>query len=186
MVSLVSLWLPILVSAVIVFIASSVMHMVLGHHKNDHAKLDAEPAVMDALRKFAIAPGDYFMPRPSGPKDMGSPEHKDKLEKGPVIIMTVLPNGRVEMAKNLIQWFVYSIVVAVFAAYITTHAVQKGAPYLEVFRYIGTVAFAGYSLALFQDSIWYHRKWSTTLKFVMDGLVYALLTAGTFGWLWPK
>lgn len=41
------------------------------------------------------------------------------------------------------------------------------------------------ALALLQNSIWYKRKWSSTLKSMADGLVYALVTAGTFGWLWP-
>jgi len=25
-----------------------------------------------------------------------------------------------------------------------------------------------------------------TIKEVVDGLIYGLLTAGTFGWLWPR
>lgn len=49
----------------------------------------------------------------------------------------------------------------------------------------GPMAFLGYVPGLWQDSIWYGRKWSTTLKNTLDGIVYALLTAGTFGWLWP-
>jgi hypothetical protein len=65
-------------------------------------------------------------------------------------------------------------------------ALGPGRPYLQVFRLAGTVAFAGYSLALLQHSIWYHRKWSTTFLSMFDGLIYALLTGGTFGWLWPK
>jgi hypothetical protein len=55
-----------------------------------------------------------------------------------------------------------------------------------VFRFAGTTAFIGYSVALWQMSIWYRRAWSTTIKATVDGLIYALLTAGVFGWLWPR
>jgi hypothetical protein len=57
---------------------------------------------------------------------------------------------------------------------------------LRVFRFVGVTAFIGYTVALRQMSIWYRRAWSTTLKATVDGLIYALLTAGTFGWLWPR
>ena len=185
-VSLMSLWLPILLSAVFAFVASSIIHMMLGYHKSDMEKLPAEGDVMDALRKFNIPPGDYVFPHASGMGAMKDPAYIEKLNKGPVASMTVLPNGKFEMGSQLAAWFVYCVVVSVFAAYITSHAVPQGAAYLEVFRFAGATAFIGYSLALWQDSIWYKRKVSTTVKNTFDGLVYALLTAGAFGWLWPR
>jgi hypothetical protein len=90
------------------------------------------------------------------------------------------------MASNLVLWFIYTVVVSFFAAYIAGRAVGPGSDYLVVFRFVGTTAFMGYALALPQNSIWYRRSWGTTLKSMFDGLVYALLTAGTFGWLWPR
>ncbi|MBW2258413.1 MAG: hypothetical protein JRI25_27990 [Deltaproteobacteria bacterium] len=75
--------------------------------------------------------------------------------------------------------------LGIFAAYVAGRALEPGAHYLAVFRFAGCMAFVGYALALWQNSIWYKRAWSTTLKSSFDGLVYALLTAGTFGWLWP-
>jgi hypothetical protein len=90
------------------------------------------------------------------------------------------------MGSNLVNWFFYAVVVGVFAAYVASRAAPAGAPYLQVFRFVGTTAFVGYSLALWQFSIWYRRDWSTTLRSTVDGLVYALLTAGMFGWLWPR
>jgi hypothetical protein len=100
--------------------------------------------------------------------------------------MTVLPNGPIAMGRSLALWFAYSIIVGIFAAYITSRAVGPGAEYLSVFRFSGCTAFVGYSLALLQNSIWYKRNWGTTLKSVFDGLVYAAFTAGAFGWLWPS
>ena len=186
MVSIMSLWLPILLSAVIVFVVSSIIHMVLPYHKGDWKKLANEDAVLDSLRRLTVAPGDYLAPRPSSRGDMKSPEFVAKMNAGPVLVMTVRPGGPPSMGRSLVLWFGYAIVVGLFAAYIAGRALGPGAPYREVFRFAGCTAFLGYSLALLQNSIWYWRNWSATLKSVFDGLVYGLLTAGIFGWLWPR
>ncbi|MEO8503163.1 MAG: hypothetical protein ABI609_04620 [Acidobacteriota bacterium] len=186
MVSLLSLWLPIALSAVIVFLASSIIHMALGYHANDFQTLAKEDEIMAALRPFEIPPGDYSLPHASSMAAMKDPAFKAKMDAGPVATMTVGPKGQYAMGSAMLLWFVYSLVVGVFAAYLTGHALAPGAQYLEVFRFVGTTAFLGYALALLQFSIWYRRRWSTTLLSVFDGLIYALLTAGTFGWLWPK
>jgi hypothetical protein len=107
------------------------------------------------------------------------------MKQGPVMVVTVIPNGPMTMGKNLALWFLYSVVVGIFAAYVAGRALPVGAAYLRVFQIAGVTAFAGYSLALWQLSIWYRRAWSTTIKATVDGLIYALLTAGVFGWLWP-
>lgn len=186
MVPIVSLWLPILLSAVIVFIASSIIHMVLKYHNTDYRKLAAEDDVMDALRKFNIPPGDYLMPRPGSMEAMKKPDFIEKRNKGPVALMTVMKSGPVNMGASLAQWFIYTIVIGVFAAYVAGRALGPGARYLTVFRFAGCTAFLGYAGALWQDSIWYKRAWSTTIKSTIDSLLYAMLTAGTFGWLWPR
>jgi uncharacterized membrane protein YeaQ/YmgE (transglycosylase-associated protein family) len=125
------------------------------------------------------------MPRPASMKDMKSPEYAEKRTRGPVIVLTVIPSGPVAMGKHLVMWFIYSLVAGFVAAYVAADALPPGAAYPAVFRLVGATAFAGYALAIWQMSIWYHRKWSTTIKTTIDGLFYALLTAGTFGWLWP-
>ena len=186
MVQLTALWLPVLLAAVFVFIASSVIHMVLGYHKSDYGEVESEDGVMDALRKFDIPPGDYMIPCAGGPEGMKSPEFQEKMKRGPVALFTIVKSGETSIGKNLVLWFMYCIVVGVFAAYISGHALDRRSHYLEVFRYAGAVAFAGYSLGLLQNSIWFSRRWVTTFKSMFDGLIYALLTAGTFGWLWPR
>ena len=185
MVPVMSLWVPILLSAVIMFVVSSIIHMVLSYHQSDFGKVPAEDEVMDSLRKFSIPPGEYVIPHAGSASNMKTPEFTEKMNKGPVVFMTVMPSGPPAMGKSLVQWFIYSVVVGVFAAYITGRALEPGARYLSVFQFAGCVAFVGYALALSQNSIWYKRRWSTTLKSTFDGLVYGLLTAGTFGWLWP-
>src|SRR5882762_7107825 len=185
MTSLAALWLPILLSSVIVFVASSIVHMALPWHKSDYPPMPNEDKVMEALRPFAIPPGDYMVPRAASTKEMSSPEFVDKLKKGPVLVVTVFPSGQWTMGRNLALWFVFTVVVGTFAAYVTGRALPVGANYLSVFRFIGVMAFVGYSMALWEMSIWYRRAWSTTIKSTCDGLIYACLTAGTFGWLWP-
>ncbi len=180
------LLLPILLSAVIVFIVSSLIHMVLPWHKTDYPKLANEDKVMDALRPLAIPPGEYMTPRPASREDMRSPEFAEKMKKGPVMILTVWPSGPAKMGTPLVLWFLYAAVIGLFAAYVAGRALPVGAEYLHVFRFAGVAAFLGYSVALWQMSIWYHRPWSTTIKATVDGLIYALLTAGVFGWLWPR
>lgn len=185
MVPLLSLWLPILLAAVLVFIVSSIIHMALGYHKNDFAAVPSEDQVAAALRQYSIPPGDYMLPKAKNTQELKSPEFQEKLSRGPVAVMTVFPSGPFRMGKQLGLWFVYCVVIGIFAAYVASRTLPPGAEYLAVFRVTGTVAFAGYGLALLQGSIWMGRQWSTTLKSVFDALVYGLVTAGTFGWLWP-
>jgi len=185
MVSLTDLWLPILLSSVFVFLASFLFHMVFPWHKNDFGKLNDEDKIMDALRPFGIPPGEYMIPRASSPKEMGSPEFKEKLNKGPVVIVTALPNGGQSMSKPLVLWFAYCVAVGIFSGYVAGRALPAGDEYLQVFRFAGVAAFLSYSVGLWQQSIWYGRPWKTTIINTVDGLIYSLLTAGTFGWLWP-
>ena len=186
MVPITALWLPILLSAVIVFVASSIFHMLLPFHRSDYRKLPAEEKVQEALRSAGVTPGPvYFFPHCSH-KDMRSPETLEKFKRGPVGHITIMPSGPPAMGKNLVQWFLYCILVGIFVAYLCGHTLAAGTQYLEVFRVAGTIAFLGYSFGHILDSIWKAQAWSVTFKHVVDGLIYALLTAGTFGWLWPK
>jgi hypothetical protein len=183
-----SLWLPIVLSAVIVFVLSWLIHMALPYHRGDLRPIPREDEVQAALRPFNLAPGDYALPRPASMSDMRSPAFVEKMTKGPVAFITIRPTGPSSMGRSLILWFLYLVLVSVFAAYVTSRALvmQPGADYPEVFRFAGTTAFMGYSLALLQNSIWWSRNWRMTLTSMFDGLVYGLMTGGTFGWLWPR
>jgi hypothetical protein len=187
MVSLFSLVVPIVLASVLVFVASFVIHMVLGYHKTDLRKLPdpQEDAALDAIRRLHLAPGDYAMPHPGSPDRMKDPAFVAKMEKGPLVLLNVSPGAPPSMGKSLAMWFVCILVVSVFSAYLASRATGPGGEYLTVFRFVGTPAFMGYSLALLHESIWYKRSWIRTSKSLFDGLVYALLTAGVFGWLWP-
>jgi hypothetical protein len=178
---------PIVVAAVLVFLASSIIHMALGYHAADWKTVPQQDAVQEALRRFTLPPGDYMLPRPGSMKEMNSPEFKAKQQAGPVLIMSIWdPKDVGFMGKSLALWFVYTLLVGTFAGYTAGITLGPGAPYMAVFRVTGTVAFAGYALALLQHSIWYRRSWRTTIVSMVDGLIFALLTAGAFGWLWPS
>jgi hypothetical protein len=188
MVSLTALVIPILVSAVVVFIASSIIHMVLPYHRTDVRRVppQQENEILETFRRLNLPPGDYAAPHAGSAAGMKDPEFVAKLKKGPLVFVTLAPGEVPSLGKSLLLWFIFTVVVTLFAAYITSRAVGPGTDYLTVFRFVGTTAFMGFSLALLHESIWYKRNWSRTLKSMFDGLVYALLTAGVFGWLWPR
>lgn len=185
MVSLGALWLPMLLSAVAVFVASSIIHMVIGWHNNDYRKLPGEGDILAAMRNEGVVSGDYSFPRPKSMKDMGSPEMVEKFKQGPVGFMTVHQNGPPAMGRALTLWFFYSLLISLFGAYVASFTLEAGADYLSVFRIVGSVTFFAYASAHLSDSIWKGTGWGSTLKHVIDGLIFALLTAGVFGWLWP-
>ena len=186
MVSLMSLWMPIVLSAVIIFLASWLLHMLAGHHRSDLSKLPHEDVVLDALRAAQIAPGDYMAPHVASPKQMSDPAFLEKRRRGPIVLLTLSRGGELSMGKPLAQWFIYLLIVALIAGYLASRTLPMGAAYLSVFRVVGTAAFMGFALAHPHQSIWWQRRWSTTIKYMIDGLIYALLAAGVFGWLWPR
>jgi hypothetical protein len=186
MTSLAALWLPIVVSAVVVFIASSIIHMVLPWHKNEFPALPNEDAVMNALRPMTIPPGEYMVPRAGSMEAMKSPEFLERVSRGPVFILRMMPNGMRPMGPMLGQWFVYLLVVDILAALVGQQALPVGALDHRVFHVIALTSFLGYVVALWQQSIWYARPWGTTVKATIDGIIYAIITALIFVWLWPR
>jgi len=183
MVSVMSLWLPILLSALAVFLLSSVLHMMLPFHKKDYTKAPGEDGLLDALRKSNAGPGDYMLPHCTR-EQMKDPAFKEKLAKGPVAIMTVMPPG-MGMGKSLTLWFVYCLVVGSIAACVAANMVEAGSTYKTVFHPVAGVAFAAYGLGYWPNVIWYKKSGMTAVRFTIDGLIYAGVTGGIFGTMWP-
>jgi len=186
MVSLAALWLPILLSAVLVFVCSTLIHMVLKYHASDYRILPNEEAFRASFRGINAPPGQYIIPHVSDMKLMGSPEHLAKVAEGPVAVLNLRPNGVVGMGKALGQWFVYALVVSTVAAYIGSGVLPMGTAYMPVFHTVGLTAFLGYAAGQLPAAIWMGKPWSIAAKEVLDGLIYGLVTAGAFGWLWPR
>jgi hypothetical protein len=181
---LAALWLPILLSAVIVFIASSIIHMALPYHKGDYRQLPEEEKLLAAMRPMGLQRGLYVFPYCTH-KDMKSPAIQEKYKQGPVGTLTVFPSGPPAMGKFMGLWFGYCLIISFFIAYLTAHTVAPGASYRAVFRVAGTAGFLAYGLGTLSNGIWKGQPWSMVIKESVDGLIYGLLTAGTFGWLWP-
>ncbi|MFQ5889511.1 MAG: hypothetical protein ACE5JR_05610 [Gemmatimonadota bacterium] len=185
MVPLGSLWLPIILSAVIVFFAAFALHTIVPHHRTDYSKAPDEEALLEALRSQGIGRGQYHFPHVSSPAEMKDPAYVEKAERGPMGLLYVMEPTVGPSGKQLGLYFVYCVGVSVFAGYLAGATLPAGAAYLSVFRVVGTAAILGYAGALFSDAIWFGHTWSSTWKHVIDGVIYGLLTAGTFGWLWP-
>ena len=180
-----SLWLQVIVSAIVVFVASSIVHMALKYHKADHKRLPSEDAVRDALAKANLGPGVYFTPYCAEMKEMNDPAIKQKFEKGPVAMLTVYPKGSPMLPKHLALWFGFCVLTSFVAAYIARHTLHPGDDGMLVMRITGTVAFAGYALSSFVDSIWKGQPWANTARNVADGVLYAVLTGLVFRLMWP-
>jgi hypothetical protein len=179
--TILDLWMPILASAVLVFVLSAMVWMVFPWHKTDFRRPKDESSLRAALSGYA--PGFYLIPYHTNPKELADPEVAKKYEEGPQAYVTVIPNGMPNMGPKLILSFVYYLLVGVLCAYFVSRTAGPDADYLEVFRIAGTTAFAAYGIAYVQESIWFGRPWSLTAKGMLDGLLYGLVTGGAFGWL---
>jgi len=180
-----SLWLQVIVSAVVVFMASSILHMALKYHKADHKRLPNEDAVREAIARVNPSPGIYFTPYCADMKQMKDPAIVEKFEKGPVAMLTIYPKGAPMLPKHLVLWFGFCMLVSFVAAYVARHTLHPGDDGMLVMQITGTVAFAAYGVAQLHDSIWKGQPWVNTLRFVVDGAIYALLTGLTFRLMWP-
>ena len=186
MVSLGSLWLPIVLSAVLVFVVSSIVHMLLPYHRKDFLRLPDEDAARSALGRQSLGKGQYFMPFAPDMKAMKDPEMQKKFEDGPVAIVTVLRRGPVNMGPHLLQWFIFLIGMSFTVAYLLSRTLAPGTENMQVFRVSSTIAWLGYAGALIWAGIWKGVPWSTVLKDVFDGLLFALVTGAAFAGFWPK
>lgn len=179
--SIMTLWQPILASAVLVFIAGSAIWMAMPWHKTDWSSPPDAEAVRAALK--GVPPGQYNVPHCKDMSDFKNPEMLQKLKDGPIAFITVLPAGVPNMTPQMVMMFGYNLFVGIICAYFVSRTAAPGADYLAIFRISGAVAFVAYGVAYVQESIWFGRPWLTTLKNFLDALIYSLLTGGVFGWL---
>lgn len=182
-VSLISLWLPVLLSAVVVFFAAFVAWAVLPHHRSDWVGIANDWRLLQAIEDLGLERGQYVFPYAMTPEGSKEPDAQEKLKTGPVgsLLIRDVPN----MKKSLSLYFLFTLAVSFLVAYVGYAAIPAGSEYLHVFRVLGTVAVLAYSAAEVPAAIWFGRTWSSVWKSVIDGVVFGLLTGGVFGWLWP-
>ena len=180
-----SLLLPIVVSAVAVFVLTMVLHMT-PWHRRDTLRLPDEEGVRKALQPFHIPPNDYAVPHPGSGAEMKSPEYDAKREAGPVMFLTVLPAGPWKMGTMLGMWFLFVVVVSASIACVVGTIVPPGGDTHTLFHHVAVLTFLTYAMGAVPMSIWYGRKWSTTFRNAVDSLLYALVSAWIFSMMWPK
>jgi hypothetical protein len=180
-----SLWLPVVVSAVAVWFVSAILHMVLKYHNADYKQLPEEESIANAIRKGSPGPGVYPLPYCPDPSKMKDPAVQKRYEEGPVGMLTVIPNGPPAMGKYLSQWLLYCFIVSFVTAYVARNTLSYDTDLMTVFRITAAVAFAGYVLGCIQDSIWKGIPWSNSIRAMIDGTIYAVVTGLVFRLLWP-
>ena len=184
-VSLLALWMPILLGTLLAWMASAMIHMLLKYHNSDYQPLSNEDEVAAAIRAGNPGLGIHNLPYCGDMSQMGSPEMQAKFKQGPVAFVTVFASGMPPMGKLIGQQIVYFLIGGVFIAYCASLALPAGADYLSVFRFVATVGFLAFGWAVIPFSIWFGHLWSMSAKYLFDALVYGLLFAGAFAWLWP-
>jgi len=185
--ALIALWLPILLTAVVVFVLSSLVHMVIKWHAGDYNGFSNEDAVRAAIKAGNPKPGRYVVPFCKDMKDMGSDTMKKKYQEGPVGHFTLGPSGQPNMGKFLGMWFLWSVVVAIVAAFLATQLFGLDPTRARAAaKLVGAVSFIAYGFGTFQESIWMMRPWSSSAKYVLDSAIYAVGSAAVFYFMWPK
>jgi hypothetical protein len=186
MVSLEQLWLPIVLSAVLMFVVSTLVHMVFKWHNSDYRALPNEDAVRSVIRSGNPAPGQYLMPYCKDPKEMKSPEMLQKFQEGPLGFVTLRKPGMPSMGAPLAQWFALNLLVAIAAGYLASRTLPFGAGFLTVCRLVGIVVFLAYAGGSVSQAIWMGKPWVSAAKELLDSFLYGLVSALAFAWLWPR
>ena len=181
-----SLWLPVVVSAVAVWLVSAVLHMVLKYHRADFRPLTDESEVAPALRKAVPGPSVYILPHCPEMSQLKDPAFVKKFEEGPVALITVLKSGPPNMGKNLVQWLLFCFLVSFTVGYVARNTLGFETDPETILQITGAVAFVGYGYGRFQDSIWHGIPWSNSLRGLIDAAVYAVVTGLVFRFLWPE
>ncbi|HKS80880.1 MAG TPA: hypothetical protein VJR23_05200 [Candidatus Acidoferrales bacterium] len=185
MVPYASLCIPILVSAIAVFIVSSILHMVLPYHRSDYKPLPDEDKLLEPLRNAKLPRGLYNFPFCT-PKDMKSPEKIEKFKKGPVGFLVLYPNEAPAMSKFLTLWFLFCLVVSACVGLIAARIIPPGHHRHHIVHIVGFTSFLVYGVSRLSDGVWKGQPWSNVIKEVIDGAIYGAVTGLTFAFLWPR
>jgi len=185
-VSIAELWLVILLAGVLCWVASALIHMLIKYHNADYKELSNEQEVSAALGAQSPAPALYTLPYCSDMKAMGDADMQKKFNDGPVAMIAVMPNGMPPMGKLLLQQILFFVFGSLLIGYLMTLSITSGADYMLVFRQVFVAAFLTYGWAQIPYSIWMGQPWSNCIRYIIDAVIYASVTAGVFAWLWPN
>ncbi|MFG0329937.1 MAG: hypothetical protein ACF8PN_08570 [Phycisphaerales bacterium] len=181
---LIDLWLPILVSAVAIFILSFVAWVVMPHHKTEWVKLPDEERFKEAIRGMNIPPGNYIFPGCAKGEDMNSEAFKERYSAGPWGTLMVW-RGQPSMGRNLALSFLVYFIISVFVGYVGVLGAEPGMGFSEVFQITGTAAIMAYTFGALPGMIWFGATAKSFINHFADCIVYGAVTGAIFGWLWP-
>ncbi|MHC9509624.1 hypothetical protein [Kangiella sp. M94] len=185
-ISIADLWLPILLSGLFAWIASALIHMLIKYHNSDYQKLNNEDDIAKAIAEGKSKVGFYTLPHCADFKEMEDPKVQQRFKDGPVAIVTIIQNGLPPMGKLLIQQLLFFVIGSLLIGYIGSIGMVAGAPTGDIFRLLFVAGFICFGWASIPYSIWFGHPWSVTSKYLMDAIIYAVVVASTFCWLWPK
>jgi hypothetical protein len=187
---LLSLWLPILLSAAAVWIASMIVGMALPHHKQDWIGLPDPPGedgFMDYLRKSGLKPGNYLFPDFRGREALKSEKVEKALKEGPVGHLSVWQTP-LTMGGKMVGTFIVYLVVSALIAYLTRVAlppIPGPTPFAKVFQFATTAGVLAYCFSFIPNALWWGSYKRTIVANVIDGILYAAITGAIVAWRWP-
>lgn len=179
----VALWLPVLMTTVVLFVASFLAWVVLPHHKPDVRRWPEEERLLDFVRESGAAPGEYLFPLIEQ-DEMKEDRARQRYERGPWGLIRVWPR-QPDMVRNMAATFGYFLLVTLLVAYVAAAALTPGAVFGEVFRIVATTAILAYCAGGVLNEIWFTRPLRAKLMNAIDGLVYGAITGVIFGLMWP-
>lgn len=179
------LWLPIVLTSVFIFIASSLIHMVFKWHNSEYGKLANEDAVAAAIRAGNALPGQYVFPHCMDMKEMQSDEMMKKYREGPIGLLTLRRNGPPAMGPALIMWFLFTLILAAITALIAVKSIGLEAHAHTAAHLVGLVTLLAYGAGSVQAGIWMGKPWGSVAKDLLDSFIYAVISAATFLYFWP-
>jgi len=184
--SLASFWLPIVLSGVFVFIASALINMLFKFwHAPDYHGFSNEDEIAAAMRKGGAAPGAYAIPYCKSMEALKDPALQEKFKQGPVANINIRASGQMNMGAFLGVWFLFCLLVSLACAGLAGHALPAQPGRHLVFHTVGLAALLGYSFGEIPNAIWRGQPLTVSVKYFIDGIIYAVITAAMFCWLWP-
>lgn len=185
---LLPLWLPILLSAGVIWVMSIIFGMALPHHKQDWIGLGDEDGFMEDLRRRGIKPGNYLFPDFRSSEQLRSEKVERALKEGPVGHLSVWKTP-VTMGDKMVGTLVVHLVVCILIAYLTRIALPAASPpppFAKVFQIAGTAGVLAYSFSFIPNALWFGAYKRTIVASIFDGVLYGVVIGAIFAWRWPQ
>ncbi|MCC6425806.1 MAG: hypothetical protein IT435_03190 [Phycisphaerales bacterium] len=179
-----ALWLPILVSAVAVWIASAIVWMAMPHHKKDYIELPDEKGFTAFLKSQNIPAGVYGFPDCKTPEKRNSPEMKEAWQHGPMGMLYVWKTP-MSMGGKMFATFLVFLCASAGIGYLASIAITGSPEGMHVFRIVATAGTLTYCFSFIPNMIWFGAYRRTIVANIVDGIAYGVITGLVFMWMWP-